>query len=239
MKKMFKITKVTLLSAILVVVGIMLASSIIKYNKLTDYYTEKVVAVKVDESEVSYDTINWLNVIETETHYYYTYEYEWEEEIYKIELDKTEVKNLWHILVKFVLGTGNSEKLVCHINPENANEAVLETSNTIPMCAVLFILITFITIYAICDLSDFNYHLKKSKDYDCNAYIEGYICNCPNCKSDNIGAREVHHIDRSKNAVNKKTWLYCRACDWQDVRIETLETKTNNKSEGETDKRNE
>lgn len=239
MKKKFKIAKITLLSIILIIVGIMLVDSIVKYNKLTDYYTEKVVAVKVDESEVSYDTITWLNIIETETHYYYTYEYEWEEETYKIESDKTEVKNLWHILVKFVIGTGNSEKLVCHINPENASEAVLETSNTIYMRAALFILVAFITIYAICDLSDFNYHLKKGKNCDYNAYIESYICNCPNCKSYNIGAREMQHMNHFKNTVNKKIWLYCRACDWQDVRIETEESKTNNKLENETDKRNE
>lgn len=219
MKKIYESGKVVLSSIILIVVGVALVISIIKYNKLTDYYTEKVIAVKVDEVEESYDTITWANTVQTEIYYNYIYEYEWDEETYSIKLEETEAQNLWSVFKTLFTGIGSDEKLVCHLNPEKPSEAVLETSNNILFYSVAFFFAVGIAGLEITNFILKNEIIKKGENFEIQ--IKELIHNCPNCKSKNIGAKEVKHLNRSKNnMVIKKVWIYCRECDWQDVRIE-------------------
>ncbi len=219
MKKVFKNIKVIILFMALITAGIGLILSVIKYNKITNYYSEKVVAVKVDEIEESYDYVGWLNIIKTETHYNYVYEYEWNGEIYKIELEKSETKNLWNILKTIFTGTGNGEKLVCHLNPKTPNEATLETTNEVAIYSVCFFITLMCTAYTTICVFEENAKIRKGEDY-----IKKMVWTCPCCKSENVTAREVKHINKSSRVINQKRWLFCRDCDYQEVRLEKEET---------------
>lgn len=215
MKKIIKDIWVIIWFIAMIFAGLALLGSIIEYNKTTDFYSEKVIAEKVEEIKEETDNISWLNTIETKITTMYIYEYTWEEETYQITKEMNNWKVMWHYLKYFTVG--KEGKVVVFINPENPEQATFATYYITAYTIILISAYIFL-IYRI----DIIYNEKIRYPRRTEINKEEILCICPYCHSEKVGVKEVL---KSESENNKKVWAYCMICGRTSKEVEVpLET---------------
>ena len=210
-KNLFKAQVLCLLFAT-IISAVLVVTNYANYKKTTANYDEKVIGERIEVEKISEDYISFFDTIGTETTYYIIYEYEWQGKTYQ-----TEVKKGFFGLIDYLdYGT----KIVCYINAENPNDAVVNAFYpvTIPIIlfAVFFISFILVATYFLFDSEKDRIVPMKDK--------REVICTCPYCKSENVGVKDFLS-DKTGIAGYKKIWAYCMICgrrsDKREVPIET------------------
>lgn len=138
-KNLFKAQVLCLLFAT-IISAVLVVTNYANYKKTTANYDEKVIGERIEVEKISEDYISFFDTIGTETTYYIIYEYEWQGKTYQ-----TEVKKGFFGLIDYLdYGT----KIVCYINAENPNDAVVNAFYpvTIPIILFAVFFISFILV---------------------------------------------------------------------------------------------